>query len=92
MRGASGDLIGYLHLKDILYVPKERLEPVPAKRVRQLATVSATDEVEDVLRRCSGPVPISPGRHYADGVVRSVVFLEDVLEQLVGEVQDASQR
>ncbi|MFN8097795.1 MAG: hemolysin family protein [Dermatophilaceae bacterium] len=93
VRGASGDLIGYLHLKDILYADaQERLEPVPAKRVRQLATVSATDEVEDVLATMQ-----RTGAHLArvvdaDGVVRSVVFLEDVLEQLVGEVQDASQR
>jgi Mg2+/Co2+ transporter CorC len=33
-----------------------------------------------------------PGWSTPKGVVRGVVFLEDVLEQLVGEVQDASQR
>jgi len=90
---ASGELIGYLHLKDILYADEaQRSEPVPAKRIRRLATVARTDEVEDVLTTMQ-----RTGSHVArvvdaEGVVRGVVFLEDVLEQLVGEVQDASQR
>ena len=37
----AGDLGGYLHLKDVLYADEvERLEPVPAKRVRRMANVA----------------------------------------------------
>ncbi|MCA0178212.1 MAG: CBS domain-containing protein [Actinobacteria bacterium] len=46
----SGELTGYLHLKDVLYADDtERQEPVPSKRIRRLATVRRDDEVEDVL-------------------------------------------
>ncbi len=84
---------GYLHLKDILYADDdERDEPIPAKRIRRLATVRASDAVEDVLR-----VMQSTGSHLArviepGGSVVGVVFLEDVIEELVGEVSDAEQR
>lgn len=89
----AGELSGYLHLKDVLYADgEERREPVPAKRVRRLATVRRGDEVEAVLGTMQ-----SSGSHVArvvddDGAVVGVVFLEDVIEELVGEVSDAQQR
>ncbi len=89
----SGDLTGYLHLKDVLYADdEERHQPVPGKRVRRLATVGRDDEVESVLQTMQ-----DSGSHVArvvgpDGLVVGVVFLEDVIEELVGEVSDASQR
>ena len=89
----SGELSGYLHLKDVLYADgDERRQPVTAKRVRRMATVRRGDEVEAVLGTMQ-----SSGSHVArvvgdDGEVLGVVFLEDVIEELVGEVSDASQR
>ena len=70
----------------------ERDLPVPVKRVRQLATVQPADEVEEVLATMQ-----RTGAHLArvvdgEGQDMGVVFLEDVLEELVGEVTDASQR
>lgn len=91
--GPSGDIAGYVHLKDVLYAEDEqRSEPMPAKRVRRLATVRPGDEVEDVLERMQ-----ETGSHLARvvddaGEVAGVVFLEDVLEELVGEVTDSTQR
>ena len=90
---AAGDVAGYLHLKDILYADDaQHSEPVPLKRVRRLATVQSGDEVEDVLATMQ-----RTGAHLArvvgpEGAVTGVVFLEDVLEELVGEVTDGSQR
>ncbi|MFC8599250.1 MULTISPECIES: hemolysin family protein [unclassified Isoptericola] len=101
VRGAAGDedadgqggaLRGYLHLKDVLYASDgDRFQPVPAWRVRALASVRPADEVEDALRAMQ-----RSGAHLArvegpDGVL-GVVFLEDILEELVGEVRDAMQR
>lgn len=89
----DGDPIGYLHLKDVLYADEEeRRLPVPAKRVRRLATVRGADELSVILRTMQ-----SNGSHVAravgrDGSVLGVVFLEDVIEQLVGEVSDATRR
>lgn len=90
---ATGQVAGYLHLKDILYADEDqRRAPVPLKRVRSLATVRSDDEVEDVL----ATMQLS-GAHLARvvdpaGKVSGVVFLEDVLEELVGEVTDPGQR
>jgi CBS domain containing-hemolysin-like protein len=90
---AAGELSGYLHLKDVLFATgPEREQPVPAKRVRRMATVRPADEVESVLATMQ-----RTGSHLArvvadDGRVLGVVFLEDVIEELVGEVTDASQR
>ncbi|CAM4127610.1 hemolysin family protein [Janibacter anophelis] len=89
----SGELAGYLHLKDVLYADEtERDQPVPRKRLRRMATVRPDDEVEDVLATMQ-----RTGTHLArvvdtDGTVRGVVFLEDVIEELVGEVTDSTQR
>ncbi|MEO7069160.1 MAG: hemolysin family protein [Nostocoides sp.] len=93
MTDDMGSLIGYLHLKDILDADaKERAEPIPVRRVRRLATVRPDDGVESVLRTMQGT-----GSHLArvvvpHGGVAGIVFLEDVLEELVGEVSDAEQR
>jgi len=90
---AAGEVAGYLHLKDILYADDaQHSQPVPLKRIRRLATVQSADEVEDVLATMQ-----LTGAHLArvvnpEGAVTGVVFLEDVLEELVGEVTDASQR
>ena len=93
MLDGAGELTGYLHLKDVLYADDtERDIAVPVKRVRKLATVQAADEVEEVLRTMQ-----RTGSHLARvvdpaGSDIGVVFLEDVIEELVGEVTDASQR
>jgi len=93
MLDKAGELTGYLHLKDVLYADDtERDIAVPVKRVRKLATVQAADEVEEVLRTMQ-----RTGSHLArvvdpEGADIGVVFLEDVIEELVGEVTDASQR
>ncbi len=90
---ASGDPVGYLHLKDVLYADAaQRDQPVPRGRVRRMAVVRPGDEVEDVLDTMR-----ATGSHLArvvtgEGAVLGVVFLEDVIEELVGEVSDASQR
>ncbi|XAS77716.1 hemolysin family protein [Dermatophilaceae bacterium Sec6.4] len=93
VRDLGGVIAGYLHLKDVLYARDEAYdEPVPPKRIRKLATVGRADDVEDVLLTMQ-----RSGSHVARvvddvGTVLGLVFLEDVLEELVGEVDDATQR
>jgi CBS domain containing-hemolysin-like protein len=87
------EVIGYVHLKDLLYADDERYEqPLPEKRVRSLVSVSAGDEVEEALAAMQ-----RGGTHLArviepGGRTLGVLFLEDVLEELVGEVRDAMRR
>ena len=89
----SGELVGYLHLKDVIDLDHDEADdPFPAKRVRSLITLSASMELEDALasmRRVHAHMAKSVDRL---GKVQGVLFLEDILEELVGEVQDATRR
>ena len=85
----GGRFVGYLHLKDVLYAgPGERAEAVHGWRVRALPEVPLDAEVEDVLARMrqTGAHVASVGNGEA---IVGVVFLEDILEVLVGEVSQA---
>lgn len=82
---------GYLHMKDVMdLVGPAFTSPVPRKRLRLLPSVSSADEVEDAmaaLRRQGTHIARSVD---AGGAVTGVLFLEDVIEILVGEVEDAA--
>ncbi|GAA3288392.1 hemolysin family protein [Arthrobacter citreus] len=83
---------GYLHLKDVmdLTAPEKFTAVVPAKRIRRLASAFRGSELEDalaIMRRTGAHV----ARVFdADGNTTGVLFLEDIIEELVGEVQDAT--
>jgi len=86
--------VGYLHLKDVIDLDDEDEfdEPVPPKRVRQLVSIYEETELEDALATMR-----RSGAHLArsfdqGGRTTGVVFLEDIIEELVGEVQDATRR
>lgn len=89
----SGDLQGYLHLKDVIFADSNaaRQAPLESWRVRVLPEVSPDEEVEDALR-----VMQKTGVHLAkvneNGQTIGAIFLEDILEELVGEVRDTMQR
>jgi CBS domain containing-hemolysin-like protein len=90
---AAGVPTGYLHLKDVLDLEGDVFHaPIPAGRVRPLVDVAADAEIEDVLA-----VLRRSGTHLArttdaSGETVGVLFLEDILEELVGEVNDATRR
>ena len=91
---ADGAPESYIHIKDVLYAdtPADYEAEIPAKRYRSLVTLTAGDEIEDSLG-----VMQDAGNHVgrvldAAGATVGVLFLEDVLEELVGEVHDAMQR
>ncbi|WP_062386462.1 hemolysin family protein [Demequina iriomotensis] len=88
----GGAYVGYLHVKDGLYArPGEREEPIQAWRVRDLPSIAFDAEVETALAlmRRSG-AHVAAVEH--DGTTAGVVFLEDILEELVGEVRDSLAR
>jgi CBS domain containing-hemolysin-like protein len=89
----DGDPTGYLHLKDVIDLDEdEYLEPVPPKRIRQLISIYRTVDLEDALATMR-----RTGVHVArvfdeEAATRGVLFFEDIIEELVGEVQDATRR
>jgi CBS domain containing-hemolysin-like protein len=89
----STEIVGYVHLKDVLDLRDDEIDdPIPAKRIRTLISLPATMELEDALasmKRVDAHMARSFDR---SGKLVGVLFLEDILEELVGEVQDATQR
>jgi len=88
----DGNYVGYLHVKDGLFArPGEREEPIHAWRVRDLPAVAFDADVEAVLALMR-----QSGAHVATvqrgGEAIGLVFLEDIIEELVGEVRDSMAR
>jgi CBS domain containing-hemolysin-like protein len=89
VRGADGGLLGYLHLKDVLSAaPGARSEPVHAKFVRPLPRVGASDRLGDVLAAMQASAAHLAQVTDREGRTLGVVALEDVLEELVGQIRD----
>jgi CBS domain containing-hemolysin-like protein len=89
--GADGTLTGYLHIKDVLQAdPHGRARVVEDNWVRPLASVRVTDTLVSALQ-----ILQAKGAHMARvvddaGTVLGVATLEDVIEELVGEIRDAA--
>jgi len=92
----AGHPTGYVHLKDVLRAADgsdaDMARPIPSKRIHHMVSVLEMTDLEDALALMR-----RSGRHLAQvrddaGDVRAVLFLEDVIEELVGEVQDATAR
>lgn len=83
-------LIGYVHVKDLLELePSEYDAPIPARLIRPMVTIDAglpLIHTFAALERAGGHV----GAITREGVSVGVITLEDVLEELVGEIQDAT--
>jgi CBS domain containing-hemolysin-like protein len=89
----TGELVGYLHLKDVIDLEiDEADDPFPAKRVRTLISLPASMELEDALASMRRVHAHMAKAFDSQGNVQGVLFLEDILEELVGEVQDATRR
>jgi CBS domain containing-hemolysin-like protein len=87
------NVIGFLHVKDLLRLPAEaRDEPVPLELIRRMLVVPGDRPLEDLLRamrRARSHVALVRG---AAGRTLGIVTLEDVLEALVGDIRDESDR
>jgi CBS domain containing-hemolysin-like protein len=93
MLDANGEPTGYVHLKDVLgRDDDEANDAIPVKRIRQLVSLYRGLDLEDALATLR-----RTGSHIArvfDGSGKTVglLFLEDIIEELIGEVQDATRR
>ncbi|WP_138759527.1 hemolysin family protein [Modestobacter altitudinis] len=89
MRRDDGSLAGYVHVKDVLGTgPTSRDKPVPDQAVKDFVELTPAEPLPEVLKEMR-----RSGSHL--GLVRDgdrvlgLVALEDVLEQLIGDVRSA---
>jgi CBS domain containing-hemolysin-like protein len=92
-RGGLDDVIGFLHAKDLLSIPTAaRGEPVPMRLLRRLLLVAADRPLEEVLvgmRRSRLHLALVRDQ---EGRTVGLVSLEDLLEEVVGEISDETDR
>lgn len=91
VRGSTGELTGYIHVKDVLELASEDpTTEVPTEKLRRLTQLSAMARLDDALSAMR-----DEGSHLAtavdeDGNPVGVVALEDLLEEYVGTVRDGT--
>ena len=91
--GKYNQIRGYVHLKDVLRIPNEEYnKPLPVNLFRPLSSVKSTSTLKNALA-----VMQQSGAHLAkvsnhEGKVIGMVALEDVLEELVGEIRDDTRK
>jgi CBS domain containing-hemolysin-like protein len=91
VRGDEGSLLGYLHIKDVLEPDEEgRQRVIEQGWIRPFAPVRAGESLHDALE-----ILQRRGAHLGsvrddEGRFLGLVTLEDVIEELVGEIRDAA--
>ena len=94
----EGVPVGYVHLKDVIRSAEgpdaaaRAAAPIPAKRIHQMVPMQEDTDLEDALA-----IMRRAGRHLAQvrdaaGETTAILFLEDIIEELVGEVRDITRR
>ncbi|MCD2194861.1 hemolysin family protein [Actinomycetospora endophytica] len=86
----SVELVGYLHIKDVLDLDGGPDEVVPAERVRALPRLSVDAPIDEALATMR-----REGSHLAravdaEGTTVGIVALEDLVEEYVGTVRDST--
>jgi CBS domain containing-hemolysin-like protein len=87
----DGELLGYLHIKDVLETDDQRRSaPIDDKWIRPFATVSSDEPLHEALeilqRRGSHMARVVDAAGHSLGLIT----MEDVIEELVGEIRDAA--
>lgn len=91
VRSESGELIGYIHVKDVLDLanedPSTRLPADKLRKLTRLLAIARLDEALSAMRSEGSHLAIATDEH---GVALGVVALEDVVEEYVGTVRDGT--
>lgn len=87
----ENDLLGFLHVKDFLRLPEQsHSEPVPLEMIRRMLIVPPDLLLDDLLLQMRRSHSHLAGVKTSEGVLLGLVALEDVIEELVGEIEDES--
>ena len=88
---SQGQVNGYIHVKDILEIENQP-GAMPDAIIRPMVSLPESMDLEDALASMR-----KGGAHIArtfdsSGELTGALFLEDIIEELVGEIRDATQR
>lgn len=88
-RDSLDDIAGFFHAKDLLQIPREmRDRPLPAGLIRQMLVIPESRKLRPLLlemRRQRIHAALVLDEH---GGTAGIVTLEDLIEELVGEIRD----
>lgn len=83
------EVLGFVHAKDLLTVPDEELDdPIPTELIRETLAIPETASVANVLesmRKSRSHLAFVIDEH---GGIAGIVTMEDIVEEVVGEIRD----
>ena len=87
----DGTLVGYIHIKDVLETSEQARDlPIPRERIRALPRIGADLPLREALTSMQDSGAHLGAATDANGAVIGIVTLEDMLEELVGQIRDDS--
>jgi len=91
VRATTGSLVGYVHIKDLMEIAAERRDlPMDSALMRTLPDVPVDMPLRQALTAMQGSGAHLARAIDANGVTLGILTLEDVLEELVGQIRDDS--
>jgi len=89
----QSDILGYWHIKDgLTNDPQVMAMPLSSKELRAMISIPETTELEDALAQMRKSGAHIVRSFSSSGKVVGCLFLEDIIEELVGEIEDATTR
>lgn len=89
----QSDILGYWHIKDgLTNDPQVMAIPLSSKKLRAMISIPETTELEDALAQMRKSGAHIVRSFSSSGKVVGCLFLEDIIEELVGEIEDATTR
>lgn len=87
-KGTKENIIGYVHINDILWLWKENKEDLIKKSIKPPYFISPDKKISELLKELQeGTTHIAFVKNNRDKII-GMVTLEDVVEEIVGEILD----
>ena len=93
VNGTGDDRLGYWHIKDgLTNDPAEKSKALPSTNLRAMISIPETTDLEDALAQMRKSGAHIVRSFSSSGKIVGCLFLEDIIEELVGEIEDATRR